>query len=353
MCLLFRTCLCFSCASNSILASATTPPATSSSSLATAAHHESQQMPTIATTTTSSVENGDCIKNFRPAAGLNNVYRCAKTDGLGDRLGASDLSKAEQLVLYQAGLIVDLRSKVERDEEKARTWMSQYTISGESFTVLENKFALPEDPKAPRRRTVLRLDPLSPTEFMQYLEDNWLSPSQTLQMAMYKMVDGKKLHHLRMDVLNEKGLVGLNEAILETGQNEMLAALQAMTLHLETNPSDTIVIHCVQGKDRTGLLVMLCQSILGVSDDEIISDYHRSEAAMSTSAALQHVVSSQRGGKLDKVKFGGAPSEVMETTLSWLRSKYGSVSPGYLDAIGFDDSWRRRFAAALLPSCYL
>jgi hypothetical protein len=321
----------------------------SSTSLALASDRE---MPTTTTTTiTDTVSNRNCVQNFRPASGLQNVYRCAKTDGLGDRLDAADddLSEGERLILYQAGLILDLRSDVERDEKKSRSWMSQ--APGGSFVIARDSFIPPaEDLNAPRQRTVLRLDPLSPPEFMKYLEDNWLEPAQKLQAVMLKIVSGQQLHNLRIEVLNQKGLVGLNEAILETGKQDMLAALQAMTLHLEKNPTDPVVIHCVQGKDRTGLLVMLCQSMLGVSDEEIIADYHRSDAMKEGSAALKKALSKQQAGKIDKRIFGGAPKEVMQTTLAWIRSKYGSVSPGYLDDIGFDSSWRDRLSVALRPS---
>lgn len=308
-----------------------------------------REMPT-STTITELVSNQNCVENFRPASGLKNVYRCAKTDGLEDRLdtAAADLSEGERLILYQAGLILDLRSDVERDEPKALSWMSQ--APGGSFVISRDSFSPPEDLDAPRQRTVLRLDPLSPPEFMKYLDENWLTPAQKMQAAMFKIVDGQQLHNLRIEVLNQKGLVGLNEAILETGKNDMFSALHAMTLHQEKNPADAVVIHCVQGKDRTGLLVMLCQSMLGVSDEEIIADYHLSEGMIEASAALKKTLGKQQAGKIDKRIFGGAPSEVMQTTLVWLRSNYGSVSPGYLDNIGFDSSWRERLSVALRPS---
>jgi hypothetical protein len=318
-----------------------------STSFELASTPDDRQMPTTAT---EPATNRNCIQNFRAASGLNNVYRCAKTDGLGDRLGVADndFSEGERLILYQAGLILDLRSDTERDEQKAQSWMPQ--APGGSFLVLNNRFSLPQDLNAQRQRTVLRLDPLSPTGFMEYLDNNWLTPKQKMQSVMFKITDGRQLHNLRIDVLNQKGLVGLNEAILETGDTDMLSALQAMTLHLEKHPADTVVIHCVQGKDRTGLLVMLCQSILGISDEEIVADYHRSEAMLEASAALKKTMSKQLAGKIDRRVFGGAPMEVMQTTLAWLRSKYGSVSPGYLDAIGFDESWRDRLSVALRPS---
>jgi Tyrosine phosphatase family len=97
------------------------------------------------------------------------------------------------------------------------------------------------------------------------------------------------------------------------------------------------------------MLVMLLQSLLGVSDDEIIDDYFRSNESFqkkkgsSSSAAAAAAAK----GKLDRSIFSGTNRQAMITTLEFLRSKYGSVSPGYLDDIGFDDDWRRRLVAVL------
>jgi hypothetical protein len=124
------------------------------------------------------------------------------------------------------------------------------------------------------------------------------------------------------------------------------------------------------------MLAMLLQSLLGVSDDEIIDDYHKSndsflhkrksksttEGDESSSAAASATVAttttttttsaknqsiSSTKGRLDRNIFSGTNPEAMATTLQFLRQKYGSVSPGYLDDIGFDDSWRRRLISVL------
>jgi Tyrosine phosphatase family len=99
---------------------------------------------------------------------------------------------------------------------------------------------------------------------------------------------------------------------------------------------------------RTGMLVMLLQSLLGVSDDEIIDDYFRSNESFQKkkdSSSSAGVAATK--GKLDRSIFSGTNRQAMITTLAFLRSKYGSVSPGYLDDIGFDDDWRRRLVAVL------
>jgi hypothetical protein len=111
---------------------------------------------------------------------------------------------------------------------------------------------------------------------------------------------------------------------------------------------------------RTGIVIMLCQSIIGINDEMIISDYHQSEMLLNSnandgSAAASSLSDSEerntsattttRKGKLSREIFSGSPSEVMVSTLAYIRKKYGSIN-GYLDTIGFDDTWRSRLILA-------
>lgn len=98
---------------------------------------------------------------------------------------------------------------------------------------------------------------------------------------------------------------------------------------------------------------MLGQSIVGLSDDEIVDDYHLSDRDFrsrdSGSAAADGLgAGRQRSDKRDRSVFSGAPRHAMMSTLEMIRSEYGSVSPGYLDEIGFDRGWRLRFLAAVV-----
>jgi hypothetical protein len=119
---------------------------------------------------------------------------------------------------------------------------------------------------------------------------------------------------------------------------------------------------------------------MGVSDEEIIDDYHKSNesfqymkkdntirsnedpstsssaaaAAATATAGTATIRTTTKGdgrssskGRLDRNIFSGTNPEAMKKTLRFLRHKYGSVSPGYLDDIGFDDHWRRRLVSVL------
>ena len=38
-----------------------------------------------------------------------------------------------------------------------------------------------------------------------------------------------------------------------------------------------LLFHCTAGKDRTGVVAMLMLKLAGVSDDDVIRDYHATE----------------------------------------------------------------------------
>jgi hypothetical protein len=192
------------------------------------------------------------VQNFRQTYGFSRIYRCASTDGLADILDehgsfeTAPLQDAEHILLHDTGLILDLRSDTERDEERVKRWTSR--APGGPF-LLQNVVPETHMPVSQSNRQILRIDLLSPSRFMNYASDNWLTPSQKALSNLYWIFDAGKLHEMRIDSLNKRGLAGLYEVILETGKVELCLALQELTLHLEQQQS-SVAIHCVQGKDR-------------------------------------------------------------------------------------------------------
>ena len=117
------------------------------------------------------------------------------------------------------------------------------------------------------------------------MTQTWFKPAQKALSALYFTINAQKLHELRMDVMNKRQLSGLYEAMLQTSQAELCDALQEITMFSEqqihydkdddTN-ANAVVVHCVQGKDRTGIVIMLCQSMMGLSEEEMLRDYYLS-----------------------------------------------------------------------------
>lgn len=311
-------------------------------------------------------ENEEIVRNFRKAAKLNRIYRCANTDDLGkfyidneggavsydadETRGSLENDRAADIILNKAGLILDLRSSSERNEDLARKWMNNHEfevlVHSRNGNSKESSFNYNNNDAF--KRIVYRIDVLSPQRLFDYMAKNWIGDS--IQKASYtfaSIFDTQKLHEQRMDILNEKGIQGTYEAMLQTSDEELSSALKAITTYLENNSSGDVIVHCVQGKDRTGLVIMLCQSILGIDDNTIIEDYHKSEQLLrkkEESAAMASVVNSQKPkkGKLNKAFFRVSPREAMIETLAFLRREHGTIH-NYLDFIGFDKSWRERF----------
>lgn len=99
------------------------------------------------------------------------------------------------------------------------------------------------------------------------------------------------------------------------------------------------------------MLVMLLQSILGYPNEVIIEEYFLSDRMLRSagSAAVAAALGKRKPGRLNWHIFSRATRESMIATLEFLRKRYGSVSPGYLDHIGFDQSWRGRILGVLKP----
>eukprot|EP00531_Pseudo-nitzschia_arenysensis_P018822 CAMPEP_0116134218 /NCGR_PEP_ID=MMETSP0329-20121206/10529_1 /TAXON_ID=697910 /ORGANISM="Pseudo-nitzschia arenysensis, Strain B593" /LENGTH=337 /DNA_ID=CAMNT_0003628915 /DNA_START=412 /DNA_END=1422 /DNA_ORIENTATION=- len=280
---------------------------------------------------------------------------------------------------------------VERREDDAKLWMKEaskknvllQSFDSNNYTTTTKKqrpirvLELPATRSQPmlgtekifankNLRYVIRLDVLNRAELVAYAREKWLgSPKATTSTTSWNEI---------MTEVNRRGLAGLNEAILETrsGKLGMCLALKLMTLYREdrmtSNPKvslqqqqqqqensqnyqtinsctndkydqglvpidASIAFHCVQGKDRTGMLAMLIQLLMGCSDEIIVEDYYRSNAefikdntssSSSSAAAAVMLVSNdnnnnnnKRNGRvrMDASVFSGTNRSAMISTL--------------------------------------
>ncbi|MDM4722898.1 tyrosine-protein phosphatase [Micromonospora sp. WMMA1363] len=95
-----------------------------------------------------------------------------------------------------------------------------------------------------------------------------------------------------------------------------------------------VVVHCVAGKDRTGIVCGLTLAVLGVSDTDIAADY-----ALSTEAGERFMAWFASTGKQMRPGLPPltCPEEAMLLFLAELRTAYGSVE-GYLRHSGVTDA---------------
>ncbi|MDW3846496.1 tyrosine-protein phosphatase [Micromonospora sp. BRA006-A] len=96
-----------------------------------------------------------------------------------------------------------------------------------------------------------------------------------------------------------------------------------------------VVVHCVAGKDRTGIVCALTLSVLGVPDKDVVADY-----ALSTAASrrfTEWVRATLPDAEEPPPPFLESPAETMELFLAELRGGYGSVE-GYLTHAGVTEA---------------
>jgi protein tyrosine/serine phosphatase len=106
-----------------------------------------------------------------------------------------------------------------------------------------------------------------------------------------------------------------------------LATAIGMVADEQTAP---VVVHCVAGKDRTGVVCALTLSLLGVSDDDIDHDY-----SLSTRGNQRYLAWARTNGQPDLVMHPWyySPPGTMKLFLAELRQRHGSVET-YLTGAG-------------------
>ena len=115
-----------------------------------------------------------------------------------------------------------------------------------------------------------------------------------------------------------------------------------------------VVVHCTAGKDRTGLVVALLLTALGVPEDDIVADYAATEGFLAgewQARMLRRLDRARRLGievtpELLATVFS-SPAPVLRETLRWLESTHGGVLP-YLESAGIDAAGVDALRAALL-----
>ncbi len=113
------------------------------------------------------------------------------------------------------------------------------------------------------------------------------------------------------------------------------AVLATAVGHVAAPEAQPVLVHCSAGKDRTGVVVAVVLSLLGVPDAVIAEDYHLTSAYLAeefTQAVEQLQASTGLGQRLNGQALA-CPPELILATLERMRAAHGSVE-GYLLAHG-------------------
>jgi protein tyrosine/serine phosphatase len=123
-------------------------------------------------------------------------------------------------------------------------------------------------------------------------------------------------------------------------------------LHLLADPDAVpLVFHCAAGKDRTGVVAAVTLSLLGVSDDDIASDYALSRAGMDRMSAWLKETYPEYAEEMatQPTAFLDSPTDAMHLFLAELREQFGSVEEYAVTVDMTDDDVERLRANLLEP----
>lgn len=139
---------------------------------------------------------------------------------------------------------------------------------------------------------------------------------------------------LGREVMAPRGLTGLGKDTLDHSFSELYQIFSILA-DLTNYP---IMIHCTQGKDRTGLVVILLLLLLQVPLEAISADYMASERELATEKDSR--MKEIRGVGLGE-EFAGCPEGFVQDIASHINDAYGDLN-GYLKRIGIDAGMQRR-----------
>lgn len=130
--------------------------------------------------------------------------------------------------------------------------------------------------------------------------------------------------------------------VAEDGTDELRQALALLAAPTAT----PTVIHCASGKDRTGLLVALVLTLLGVAEDDIVADF------ALTDLATDRLVADWKESHPDKALtwpgYGRAPAQTMTLFLANLATRHGSIHAYARKHLGADRTLIAALEANLL-----
>lgn len=121
----------------------------------------------------------------------------------------------------------------------------------------------------------------------------------------------------------------------------------AMTRAVASAVPGGVLIHCLAGKDRTGIATALLLGLVGVADDHIAADYTLSVANLAgeLAAALAAAPNDDERARIER-SYDARP-DTMLATLAHLRTRHGGAE-AYLVRGGLSDADIQRIRARLL-----
>lgn len=141
------------------------------------------------------------------------------------------------------------------------------------------------------------------------------------------------------NVMAKRGLIGLAEDSLRHCTTEVKAVFDI----LSNKDRYPLLVHCTQGKDRTGLIVLLVLLLLRSPLDAVDKDYMLSAKELATERE-ERLVQIRKIGLPDE--FAGCAEGWVRAIAAWIEDTYGGVAQ-YLEHCNVGLEQQRRVTAIL------
>ena len=114
-------------------------------------------------------------------------------------------------------------------------------------------------------------------------------------------------------------------------------------------PDGPVLVHCMGGKDRTGIVVALALRLVGTSVDDVVADYALSEANLTERHMLWVDAATDERERRRRELLLPTPPSAMRRVLEELERRHGSAE-GYLRDAGVSDADLARLRQRLAPA---
>jgi protein-tyrosine phosphatase len=159
--------------------------------------------------------------------------------------------------------------------------------------------------------------------------------------SMPDAIDGLDIDTVSLPVFEGSGasqaggtisLEALYQRIVTSHAPVVIEALRTIARHRD----GAVLVHCTAGKDRTGVIVALALSSVGVDRALVVEDYAATEANLAGDWLEGMIAMIGEYGVPDspelRVLMGGSPAPALITTLDLIEREHGSVRQYLLDS---------------------
>ncbi|KAK9790970.1 hypothetical protein WJX73_008106 [Symbiochloris irregularis] len=157
-------------------------------------------------------------------------------------------------------------------------------------------------------------------------------PKRVRLRAAMAGICGKGAASVMAPAVANPGLMGykaLYKTLLEDSKRGLARAMRVFA-----DPDNfPILVHCIHGKDRTGIVIALLLMLCDVSAEAIVDDYMRSEVVLKESRMHDEL---DLDVYLTSDEVIAATRDTMEETIQFIKDKYGSADK-YLHSAGIEE----------------